>query len=122
MKSTLKIALALVSSLSLAQSSRPAAAAACAGVFCSSTTILRLYPASDTNDPRVYVQPADGGQQALQCTPVSGIYLTLKASHPLFKEIYSTLLQATVNNRRVDFRVLAGSADCEIAYVVLPNP
>jgi hypothetical protein len=121
-RSMLKVALSFLTLLGVAQVSRPAAADGCSGLFCENTSIWKLYPAGDVVAPKVFVRPTDGGQAALTCTPVSGVYLTLKATHPMFKEIYASLLEATIHNRKVDLRVIAGSPDCEIGYVVLENP
>lgn len=94
----------------------------CSGLFCNSTTIAKLYPASDTATPKVFVKVTDGGEASLTCGPVANSYLTLKTSHPLFNEIFATLLNATVANKKVTFRIVSGSADCDIAYVLLENP
>jgi hypothetical protein len=104
------------------QFSRAAEANPCEGEHCINTEILRLYPASDVSDPRVYVLPTDGGQSSLNCTAVSGVYLTLKASHPLFAEIYSALLAATIHDKEVFLNIKPGSPDCEIRYITVENP
>jgi len=122
MRSTMNVAAALFAGLIMAVSARTAAADPCAGVVCNNTTVQRLSPAADVSNPKVLVRPTDGGQQALNCTPVGGVFLTLKASHPLFSETYAALLEATVNNRKVSFRIVTGSPDCEIAFAVLENP
>jgi len=118
----MKRAMMLLAVLSVAHFSRTAAADPCAGNFCTNTTISRLYPGGDVNDPRVFIRPKDGGQQLLNCTPVSGVYVTLKVSHPLFSESYAALLDATINNKKVWLRVKDGSPDCELAYITVENP
>lgn len=118
----MRIALMISACLLALQFSRPAEANPCSGVACSQTTIQRLYPASNANDPRVYVRPADGGQASLNCTAVSGVYLTLKAAHPLFPEIFDSLLEATIHDKKVTLRIKENSADCEILYIVVENP
>jgi hypothetical protein len=104
------------------QFSRTAAANPCSGVACVNTEVQRLYPASDVNNPKVYVRPKDGGQASLTCTAVSGVYLTLKITHPLFNEIFASLLEATINAKKVTLRVKDNSPDCEILYIVVENP
>lgn len=118
----MRIALILFASLFVMQSSRMAAADPCSGRFCARTTIERLYPASDVSNPRVYIQPADGGQTSLNCTAVGSVYLTLKDSHPLFEQIFSALLEATIHDKRVTLRIKENTPDCEIAYIVVENP
>ena len=119
MKIALMISACLLVALPFA---RPADANPCSGLNCAMTTVPRLYPASNVSNARVYVQPTDGGQASLDCTPISGVYLTLKASHPLFSEIYASLLEATIHDRTVTLRVKEDSADCEILYIVVENP
>jgi hypothetical protein len=118
----MKTAMMFLACLLIVQFSRTAVANPCSGVNCSNTTIQRLYPASEVVNPKVYVRPTDGGQSSLYCTPVSGVYLTLKTSHPLFHEIYAALLQATIHNKRVTLRIYDNTPDCEIAYIVVENP
>lgn len=118
----MKMALMFFVCLVTIQFSRTAAANPCSGVVCSNTTVQRLYPASDVNNPRVYIQPKDGGQSSLTCTPISGVYLTLKTTHPLFGEIYASLLEATIHNKKVTLRTKINSPDCEISYIVVENP
>jgi hypothetical protein len=118
----MKLALMLLTMLSVGYVSRTAAADPCSGNFCKNTTISRLYPGGDVNDPRVFIMPKDAGQQFLNCTPVSGVYVTLKVTHPLFAESYAALLDATTNNKKVWLRVKDGSPDCELAYITVENP
>jgi hypothetical protein len=103
-----------------------AEASPCSGLFCQSTTISKLFPISNSGTSVVNVRVTDGGEPNLSCGPAGGpapgAYLALKTSHPLFNEIYAALLSATVNNKRVTFRVVSPSTDCEIAYIVLENP
>lgn len=118
----MRLALSISACLLALSFARPAAANPCAGVTCARTTIQRLYPASNVSDPRVYVRPTDGGQAALDCTAVSGVYLTLKTSHPLFGEIFASLLEATIHDKEVSLRMKEDSPDCEILYIVVENP
>ena len=120
MRTMMFATMALVAGLITTQSSGSASADPCAGNFCNRTTVTKLFPIGN-NDPRVHVRPTDGGLNALACTAV-GQYLTLKASHPLFSEIYAALLDATIHNKDVTFRIVTGSPDCEISYIVLENP
>jgi hypothetical protein len=117
----MKLSLILLVCLAAIQFSRTAAANPCSGVACPNTTVQRLYPASDVNNPRVYVRPTDGGQSSLTCTAVSDVYLTLKTTHPLFGEIFASLLEATIHDKKVTLRIKDGSPDCEILYIVVEN-
>lgn len=69
-------------------------------------------------DGRVFFQVKEGRDQ-LDCTLVEGNYLTLKASHPLFKEIYSTVLAAATTDSKVLLRIKNGSDICEVSYLRL---
>lgn len=43
--------------------------------------------------------------------------MTLMSSHPLFEEIYSTLLAASAMDRNIYVRIKNQSSVCEITYV-----
>lgn len=77
------------------------------------TTIKRLY-ATGLGDT-VYIKIADS-IEPLNCTPRESPYLSLKLSHPLFKEIYSMMLTATVSKSPVRVRMIDNSPVCEISY------
>lgn len=93
-----------------------AALADCNSTFCT-TTIDRIH---NTNLPDgvVHIQIADS-IAPLSCTAEQGVFLSLKTSHPLFDEIYSTLLAATIANSYVRVSTEANSSDCKVNYVQL---
>ena len=62
--------------------------------------------------------PADRGN--LNCNLVEGKYMVLKGGvdgHPLFKEMYSTMLTGLASGKQMKIRVTEGSPDCEVMYV-----
>lgn len=69
-------------------------------------------------DGRVYLQ-APATKQNLDCSLAEGQYMTLRSSHPLFKEIYSTILMALSSNKRFHVRIQNGSSGCTVSYVRL---
>ena len=79
-----------------------------------------LYPNATGN---VFIQ-APAGKENLSCILVEGQYMVLKGGengHPLFKEIYSTLLAGLASGKQMRIRILTGSPDCEVSYVMLWN-
>lgn len=54
----------------------------------------------------------------LDCTLKEGSYMTIMSSHPLFKEIYSTLLSASLTDKSMYVRIKNGSSDCEVSYIM----
>ncbi|MEW6995209.1 hypothetical protein AADZ84_13185 [Colwelliaceae bacterium MEBiC 14330] len=76
---------------------------------------------------RYYLSPAGGGQlrlklkvdsSKLDCSLAEGKYMTLMASHPLFEEIYSSLLTASVSKKKVFVRIDQGSDNCQVSYLM----
>lgn len=90
--------------------------AGCTSTGCTST-IKRIY-LTGRSPAQVLIQPSENLNGRVDCTPVETKYLTLHASHPLFKEIYSTLLASHIANEEVWLRVASGSNDCRIVYLV----
>jgi len=93
-----------------------AEAASCTASDCRGTKISTLYI---SQSGAIYVEPADGGVTNLNCTAPSSKYLTLPTSHAGFDTIYKALLAAYLGKVDVWLRVVAGSSNCEIAYMVL---
>lgn len=81
------------------------------------TNISRLYATNNENGI-VYIKVADP-IEPLNCTAPENSFLSLKSSHPLFKEIYSMLLAATLSNSSVRVRMVDNSPVCEVAYAWL---
>lgn len=95
-----------------------AEAAPCDYRSCRGTLVGSLYAAQNG---KVYVSPADGGQNNLSCTLVSNVYVTLSPAHPNFAQIFRMLLEAKLALRPVWIRMQIGSSECNIAYAVLEN-
>lgn len=71
-------------------------------------------------DGRIFL-PVTVGSSSLDCTPPEGGFLTLKSTHPLFKEMYSTILFAIASNKKLYVRIVNGSPICEVGYVRVYN-
>jgi hypothetical protein len=88
----------------------------CTENACSGTgkdVLLSVYP-NPAGD--IYLQ-AGSGRNNLDCELVSGHFMTLKKSHPAFKEIYSTILTALAAQKHLSVRIVNGSSGCEVSYV-----
>lgn len=91
------------------------AAASCSAIGCD-TQVRRLYPSS-LADGTVFVEPVDASSGIVNCTLRDNLFFSLKKTHPLFNQIYATLLTATVAKSNVRLRIKEGTPDCEISYV-----
>ncbi len=89
------------------------AQATCRPTSCTGV-IERLYVAGD----RVFVSLV-GGLKGLNCTQVSGVYVTLPKGHVTFKETYALLLAGKMTRDPVTLRITEGSPDCQIQYVFI---
>lgn len=78
------------------------------------------YYLSGWDDGRVFFQLVLD-KDKLDCDLVEGSYLTLRSGHPLFKEIYSSVLLASAADRKILLRIKNGSDICEISYVRFYN-
>lgn len=107
--------------LTLSAIASTSAQAACNDKFCegSANDVIRILYLSQGQNVWIEVPAADGVN--LNCNRVEGKFLSLKPSHGLFKEVYSTLLTAVSQNLKVRLRIVEGSSDCEISYVFLYN-
>jgi hypothetical protein len=79
--------------------------------------IKRIY-LTNLSDGQIYIE-APSGKENLDCTLAEGKFMVLTASHPLFKETYSTILAAVMANKKLLIRIRNGSTKCEVAYVQL---
>lgn len=82
------------------------------------TKIKRLYLTGGTSGS-ILVMPTEVAQGYVNCTLKEGHYLTLKNDHPLFSEIYSTLLAIKIAEKNVRIRIVEESNNCEISYIWL---
>ena len=55
----------------------------------------------------------------LNCKLGEGVYFVLKQSHPHFKNTYSMLLTAHSSEKQVFARIVEGSNDCQLDYMVI---
>ena len=104
--------LALATGVLLA-SAASIASAECSATGCENARILQLYTQADGN---VYVQ-LSGTVANLNCTLVSGIYVSLVSTAGHFKEIYANLFAAQLTDRPLSVRINTGSSGCTIMYV-----
>ncbi len=89
--------------------------AACGTTGCIDVLIDELYVNSNF---LVYVA-TNGTETAANCTPLAGVYLTLDPSDSNYNAVYSLLLAAQLADRPVSIRIVDGSSNCKISYVVL---
>jgi hypothetical protein len=89
--------------------------ATCDGNACAQEKIERLYVQGD-GDVAI---STTGDEKKLDCAPRDDIYIVLRRSHVAFSEIYSALLGAKLSNHDVWLRVIGGSGECAVSYLVL---
>lgn len=88
--------------------------AACTSKSCADERVERIY-LSGTGE--VFVD-LSGDTSNLNCSLVSGVYLTLKPNHANKQEIYSLLLATqSASKPLANVRIIENSSDCEISYV-----
>ncbi|MFN4290105.1 MAG: hypothetical protein ACK4E7_04410 [Permianibacter sp.] len=90
--------------------------AACGGHSCVAEYVDRLYVNSDSG--LVYVATS-GDEAQLDCSAVSDVYVTLDLAEPGASAIYSSLLSAQVSNKKVQVRIVNGSAGCKVKYITI---
>lgn len=86
---------------------------ACYGV--GKDVLTRTYLASSGN---IYIG-APVGKENLKCDLFEGQYMTLKPAHPLFSEIYSTILTGIAAQKQLQIRIVENSPECEVMYVTI---
>lgn len=89
--------------------------AECSAPSCNNVRVLQLYTEANGN---AFVQ-LSGTMSNLNCTLVSGTFVTLLASRSRFREIYGSLLAAQLTDRVVSVRIDDGSSGCTIAYITM---
>lgn len=83
----------------------------------SSDPLKRIY-LTNLSDGQIYIEPPSG-KENLDCTLRENQFLTLRSSHPLFKETYSALLSGAMAGKNIRIRIKNGSAICEVAYIMI---
>ncbi len=58
----------------------------------------------------------DGDETNLDCTPLSGVYLTLSTTEESFNKQYAMMLTAMSTDKAVGFRIINGSQGCRVSY------
>ena len=86
--------------------------AVCSGTGCYNETITRVI-LSEAGD--IYIT-TPGDENALNCIPYGGIYMTLKNDAVAKNSIYSLLLTSKTTKQKMSFRTLDGSTGCEIVF------
>lgn len=85
----------------------------CEGIGAQVTTQVFLHGSGD-----IWLKgPAD--RAALRCTLVQGNYMVLSKNRPLFKESYAAILTALSTNRSWLVRIVEGSSNCTIDYIMM---
>lgn len=94
------------------------ASAACSSYTCEDVKVTTVVTFGDGN---VLIR-TNGNQSSLDCTQEGGIYMTLLASSPRFKEMYANVLAFQLAGQPMSFRVNIGSTGCTLAYVYGNTP
>jgi hypothetical protein len=89
--------------------------AACTTYYCQGTISL-LY----VTDTGAYVQLSGGLTGLTNCTPESGVYLTLPKTNGNYSSLYALLLLAKAQGSIITIRTNDGSAGCTVAYITTP--
>jgi hypothetical protein len=87
---------------------------------CSGTPqeLFDNYYLTSIDDGQIYLNlRSDVNKNNLDCSLAEGNYLKILSTHPLFEEIYSSLLAASAMDRKLMFRIENGSAGCNVLYV-----
>jgi len=72
-----------------------------------------------TKGNKVYIG-TDGDESKINCTSPAGVYVTIpNAGTAAAKTMFSTILTAQTTQSAIELRTVDGSAECEVAYVVL---
>jgi len=87
-------------------------ARSCHGV--KGEVVKSIYP---TQGGKVYLEAPPSHRGNLNCTLAEGTFMVLEPDHPLFKEIYSTVLTALSTGNTLQVRVVEGTSNCRVAYV-----
>ena len=106
--------------LSLIAASFNAYSAGCASNGCTGTPseLFTNFYVTGHTDGRVFLHLKENvAKQNLDCSLAEGAYMSVLATHPLFKEIYSSLLSASALNRKIYVRIINRSVGCEVAYI-----
>jgi len=92
--------------------------AECQAGGCLNVNVTEIY--MNTLAAGFHVQTS-GNETLANCTPISGILLTVPETFPHFKEIYSLLLSAQLSGKAVTIMINQGSDPCTISYAKLLN-
>ncbi len=87
--------------------------AECVPHICQDVHVQRLYP----NTTGLIYVATTGDETKLDCSPVSGEYLSFNLSEPAGDVFYSTLLAAQIADRKVSIRIANGSDGCNVQYI-----
>ena len=93
----------------------PFAVADCTPDNCSAVYVDNLY----VNENGLVYVGTSGNEASLNCSAVSGVYVSLHANAVGRDMIYSTLLAAQTQSKKVMIQVEDNSAGCRIQYVTL---
>lgn len=61
----------------------------------------------------------DGDEQALNCTSPGGTYITMTKESSVFNQQYALLLTAQSLGQEVGLRIVEGSSNCTLSYILL---
>lgn len=97
----------------------PQLAAAACNTYSCRAPITSLY----INGSFVWVELAisDSDRSTINCALAEGIYFSLPETNPRFREIYAALVSAQARGTDVKLRVITGSPNCEVVYLMAYN-
>ena len=99
---------ALVTSLGIGSS----AFGACNANYCQATISLLYVDAG-----AVYIQMTGGLSGLTNCTPDSGVYLTLPKTNANYSSLFALLLLSKAQGSSIMIRTNDGSSGCTVAYI-----
>ena len=106
------VKLAVLVAVALLGGAAPAMSS-CANNHCNGVLVTAL----EVNASGVTYVGTDGDETALNCTAVSGVYLSLHYTDAQADQVYALLLSSRVQRAPVIIRIVTSSSDCQIHYV-----
>jgi hypothetical protein len=92
--------------------------AACSAAGCYSVLVTEVY--MNSLSAGFYVQTS-GDETLANCTPSSGVLLSIPEATPHFKELYALFLTAATTNMQVTIVINQGTNPCTVSYARLIN-
>lgn len=88
--------------------------ASCTAASCSDT-VGQFY----VSDAGLYLQMTHGLSGLTNCTPLSGVYLTVPKADTNYTSFYALVLAAAMSGQSISFRTTDGSSGCTASYIYI---